>query len=115
VGTGVSVADGLVGPGVDDLHVPLGGGHRDDEPEDLEDDPDGDAGPGVDGDGQDGGETVKLTAQIAVMTMLECLKAGWPQTSRGAVCLAMPRVKGRPAASEAQAMPGRRGQPSSPT
>jgi hypothetical protein len=49
-------------------------------------------------------DMVRLTAQIAVMTTLECMKAGWLQTSRGADCLAMPRVKGWPAASEAQAM-----------
>jgi hypothetical protein len=49
-------------------------------------------------------EIVRLTAQIVVMTMFECLKAGWLQTSGGAVCLAMPRVKGWPTASEPQAM-----------
>ena len=41
------MAGGLVGPGMDDLHVPGGAGHRDDEPENLEGDPDEDAGPGV--------------------------------------------------------------------
>jgi hypothetical protein len=44
-----------MGPGVDDLHVPGGAEHRDDEPENLEEAPDEDVGPGVDDDHENGG------------------------------------------------------------